>query len=327
MPHSLRLVSLIPSATEIVTALGLSDQLVGRSHECDYPPTLSDRPVCTAPKFDPEGSSREIHERVSDLLQSALAVYEIKTDVLQALKPTHILTQAQCDVCAVSLADVEKAVSTLTGVDTQIISLQPITLDQVWQDIERVADILGADAAPLLNQIHDRIADCESRTAGRNGSHGSLLCSPPTVACIEWTDPLMVAGHWMPELVTLAGGTPLFGETGKPSRILEWDDLIAANPDIIVVIPCGYSLDQAREDLGETLVKHPNWQSLKAVQKGKVMLADGNYYFNRPGPRIVDSLEILAQMLNPELAGASQRHHGWDYYYDVNLAPWPRGLA
>ncbi|MEO0408234.1 MAG: cobalamin-binding protein [Cyanobacteria bacterium P01_A01_bin.135] len=301
----LRIVSLIPSATEIVVALGLSPQLVGRSHECDYPPTLSDRPICTAPKFDPSGSSREIHERVSDLLQETLAVYAIKKDVLEGLRPTHILTQSQCDVCAVSLGDVERVVSELTGIDTQVISLQPMTLDQVWQDIQRVAGALGANATPLLTQIRRRLTAYQTRVAG---------CSRPTVACIEWTDPLMVAGHWMPELIEQAGGRSLFGRTGQPSTLLEWEALMAADPDVIVVVPCGYSLDQTREDVQQTLATHPQWGDLKAVRSGQVLLADGNYYFNRPGPRIIDSLEIMAQMLHPEVAGTSQRHHGWDYY-------------
>jgi len=308
MTHSqspLRLVSLIPSATEIITALGLSPQLVGRSHECDYPPTLSDRPVCTAPKFDPQGTSRDIHNTVSDLLQQALAVYRIETDVLETLQPTHILTQSQCDVCAVSLKDVEQVVHELTGTETQIISLEPMTLEQVWQDIERVAKVLGADAAPLVNQIRARVSACQERVAS---------AARPTVACIEWTDPLMVAGHWMPELVSLAGGQSLFGEAGQPSRILEWDDLISADPDIIVVVPCGYSLDQTRDDVQETLATHPQWPTLKAVRSDHVFLADGNYYFNRPGPRIIDSLEIMAEMLHPDIAGTSQRHHGWDCY-------------
>ncbi|MGB3613574.1 MAG: cobalamin-binding protein [Elainellaceae cyanobacterium] len=301
----LRLVSLIPSATEIITALGLSPQLVGRSHECDYPPTLSDRPVCTAPKFAPQGTSREIHDKVSDLLQQALAVYRIETDVLQDLQPTHILTQAQCDVCAVSLSDVEQVVQELTGTDTQIISLQPMTLEQVWEDIERVAKVLETDAAPLLDQIRTRASACQERVASSDR---------PTVACVEWTDPLMVAGHWMPELVALAGGQSLFGESEQPSHILEWDDLAAADPDVIVVVPCGYSLDQTREDVRNTLAIHPQWPALKAVQTGRVFLADGNYYFNRPGPRMIDSLEIMAQMLHPDIAGTSQRHHGWDCY-------------
>ncbi len=300
-----RVVSLIPSATEIIAALGLSEQLVGRSHECDYPPTLSDRAVCTAPKFNPEGTSRDIHERVSDLLQQALAVYRIKTEVLKTLQPTHIITQAQCDVCAVNLSDVEQVVADVTGLGTQIISLQPMTIEQVWSDIDRVAAALAVDAAPLLAQIRNRVAACQERVANSDR---------PTVACIEWTDPVMVAGHWMPELVSLAGGRSLFGKSGEPSRILEWDDLVAADPNVIVVVPCGYSLDQTRDDMQGTLAKHPQWSQLTAVQSGRVVLADGNYYFNRPGPRIIDSLEIMAEMLHPEVVGTSQRHHGWDYY-------------
>ncbi len=292
MAHDdLRIVSLIPSATEIVACLGLTDCLVGRSHECDYPPKAQALPICTEPKFNPAGTSGEIHDRVTDLLQSALSVYRVKTEVLEQLRPTHILTQAQCEVCAVSLSDVEQAVAELTHVQPQIISLQPNTLAEVWADIERVAQVLRV-AAPIA-ALQQRVAACVAATQGLEKTDW------PTVACIEWAEPLMAAGNWIPELVEMAGGISLFGAIGQHSPWLTWEKLLAANPDVIVLMPCGFDLQRTRQD-AELLAQHPQWQSLKAVQMSKVYITDGNQYFNRPGPRLVESLEILLEILHPD---------------------------
>ncbi|WP_239651730.1 hypothetical protein [Neosynechococcus sphagnicola] len=195
----LRIISLIPSATEILAVLGLTAHVVGRSHACDYPPEIQSLPICTQPKFDPGGSSRVIHQRVTELLQSALSVYQVNLEILQQLQPTHILTQAQCEVCAVSLCEVEEAVGMLIGRQPQIISLQPNTLADVWADIHRVGDSLGREATPVIHGLLSRIQVCEDQTTAE--------LKRPTVACIEWTDPLMAAGNWIPELVTLAGGS------------------------------------------------------------------------------------------------------------------------
>ncbi|WAL58779.1 cobalamin-binding protein [Thermocoleostomius sinensis A174] len=287
-----RIISLIPSATEIVAFLGLTELLVGRSHECDYPPVVQSLPVCTAPKFNPEGTSREIHDRVTDLLQSALSVYQVKTDVLETLQPTHILTQAQCDVCAVSLTDVEQAVSTLTHASVQILSLQPNTLMAVWQDVERVASLFGVSAFDSLTAVNQRVEACTTFTDRLAES------DRPTVACIEWINPLMAAGNWIPELVQLAGGINQFGMIGQHSPWLQWDDLVAANPEVIVIMPCGFDLDRSHQEALQ-LLQHPQWLSLQAVQSERVYVTDGNQYFNRPGPRLVNSLEILAEILHP----------------------------
>lgn len=303
-PEHLRIVSLIPSATEIVAALGLLDQLVGRSHECDYPPEVRDRPICTQPKFNPQGSSAELHDRVTDLLQSALSVYAIKTDVLKALKPTHILTQAQCEVCAVNLEDVEAAVAQLTDLQPIIISLQPQTLSEALSDIYRVAEVLGLDGEDIGIELKLRVDTCASKT-----QHIPVE-SRPTVACIEWPDPLMAAGNLIPELVTLAGGRSLFGDVGKPSPWMDWQALCAADPDVIVFMPCGYDLNKTYEEV-QPLTQRPEWLSLKAVQTGRVYLTDGNQYFNRPGPRLVDSLEILTEIIHPELFNFGYQETGW----------------
>jgi iron complex transport system substrate-binding protein len=303
LQSSPRIVSLIPSATEIVALLGMADCLVGRSHECDYPPSVKALPICTEPKFNPEGSSAEIHERVTDLLQSALSVYRIKTEVLEQLQPTHILTQAQCEVCAVSLGDVEQAVKELTGIQPQIISLQPNVLVDVWTDIERVAEALGVSAVDQLAALQQRVEVCTQATQS--------LEHRPTVACIEWSDPLMAAGNWIPELVELAGGRSLFGIVGQHSPWLQWDQLVEANPEVIVFMPCGYDLQRTRRD-AELLSHHAQWSSLKAAQTGQVYITDGNQYFNRPGQRLVDSLEILAEILHPQSFSPSHKETGWE---------------
>lgn len=300
----LKIVSLIPSATEIVAFLGLTDRLVGRSHECDYPAEVLALPVCTEPKFNPEGTSGEIHDRVTDLLQSALSVYRVKTDRLEQLQPTHILTQAQCEVCAVSLSEVEQAVATLTQSQPQVISLQPNVLMDLWADIERVANALSIEAGERLEALKQRVETCRQSTQDLPDANR------PTVACIEWAEPLMAAGNWIPELVTLAGGKCLFGTVGKHSPWLQWQQLTEADPDVIVIMPCGYNLERTRQD-AEYLAQQAQWSNLKAVRLGQVYISDGNQYFNRPGPRLVDSLEILAEILHPQRFQFGYQGKGW----------------
>ena len=296
-----RIVSLIPSATEIVAALGYADCLVGRSHECDFPPSVEALPVCTEPKFDPVGSSLQIHERVSELLASALSVYRVKTEVLSQLRPTHIITQAQCEVCAASLREVEQAVNVLvektidesTEADPiEVVSLQPECLADVWDDILRVARAIEGSAASaeraqaLVEGLKVRLAALECRANEER----------PSVACIEWTDPLMAAGNWVPELVNLAGGRDCLGKAGAHSDWISWEALVAADPEIIVVMPCGYDLAQTRRAT-EEMSDHQGWSKLSAVKAGSVYIVDGNQYFNRPGPRLVESGEILAEII------------------------------
>ncbi|MBW4697834.1 MAG: cobalamin-binding protein [Aphanocapsa lilacina HA4352-LM1] len=298
-----RIVTLIPSATEIVAVLGLASRLVGRSHECDYPESVRSLPVCTRPKFDPIGTSREVHERVSKLLATALSVYEVDLAMLEQLAPTHILTQAQCEVCAVSLSEVEAAVAGLTGGQPHILSLQPNVLSDLWEDIARVGTALGVPSEHVIQALRARVkACCEKAQSAGTGRR---------IACIEWTDPLMAAGNWVPELVEMAGGVNLFGTTAKHSPWLEWTDLAAADPEVIILMPCGYDLDATREATLALARSQPEWTSLSAVREGEVFIVDGNQYFNRPGPRLVDSLEILAEILHPGLFAFSYAPHGW----------------
>ncbi|MBF2006160.1 MAG: cobalamin-binding protein [Chlorogloeopsis fritschii C42_A2020_084] len=303
---NLRIVSLIPSGTEILAVLGLTDAIVGRSHECDYPPEIQDRPICTQPRLNTEASSSKIHDEVNNLLQNALSIYEIKTDVLEKLQPTHIVTQDQCEVCAVSVSEVEKAVASLTHTAPEIISLKPNLLKEVWVDIERVANVFQVDSLKVLENLEARVKIVAQKTQGLSQTENL-----PTVACIEWIDPLMAAANWIPELVTLAGGKPLFSITGQPSPQLTWENLITGNPDIIVFMPCGFDLDRTRQE-AELLTKNSEWQKLRANQTGRVYITDGNSYFNRPGPRLVESLEMLAEILHPEIFQYGYKGETWE---------------
>ncbi len=302
---SVRIVSLIPSGTEILAALGLTDMIVGRSHECDYPKEIENRPVCTQARLNSNAPSGEIHDKVNNLLQSALSIYQIKTDVLEQLQPTHIVTQDQCDVCAVTLSDVEKAVSTLTNSSPKIISLQPNVLKDVWTDIERVGTALGVDSVKVLENLEARVKIVEQKIQGLS------LTELPKVACIEWTDPLMAAANWIPELVNLAGGQTQFSVAGQPSPHLQWEALIASNPDAIIFMPCGFDLNRTRQE-AQLLTQNPDWQKLHATQSGRVYITDGNSYFNRPGPRLADSLEILAEILHPEIFQYGYKGTAWE---------------
>jgi len=302
----MRIVSLIPSGTEILAALGLTNVIVGRSHECDYPPEIQDRPICTQARLNTNAPSGEIHDKVNNLLQSALSIYQIKTDVLEKLQPTHIVTQDQCDVCAVTLTEVEKAVASLTHSSPQIISLQPNLLQDVWADIQRVANAFGVDSQRVLENLEARVKIVEQKTQGLSQTEHL-----PTVACIEWTDPLMVAANWIPELVSLAGGKPLFCITGQPSATFKWEQLVTTNPDVIIFMLCGLDLNRTRQE-AQLLTQHPEWEQLHAKQSGRVYITDGNSYFNRPGPRLVESLEILAEIVHPEIFQYGYKGTAWE---------------
>lgn len=303
--NDMRIVSLIPSGTEILAALGLTNEIVGRSHECDYPPEIQNRPVCTQPRLNAQDPSSKIHNDVNNLLQSALSIYNIKTDILEKLQPTHILTQDQCDVCAVSLQDVEKAVASLVHSSPQIISLQPNLLEDVWTDIERVSHVFGVDSVQVLENLEARVSICQQKVQGLS------LNELPSVVCIEWTDPLMTAANWIPELVNLAGGQSKFSVVGKPSARIQWDTLITTNPDIIIFMPCGFDLNRTRQE-AELITQRPEWEKLHAAQAGRVYITDGNAYFNRPGPRLADSLEILAEILHPEIFDYGYKGTAWE---------------
>lgn len=299
-----RIISLIPSSTEIVAALGFADRLVGRSHECDFPESVKRLPVCTEPKFNPEGTSAEIDQGVKTILQKALSVYRVHVDLLKQLQPEVIVTQSQCEVCAVSLRDVEQAVCEWIGSRPRIVALEPNNLSDVWADISRVAEALGIPerGAELVGRLKQRMAAISEKARALPGR--------PTVACIEWIEPLMAAGNWMPELVEMAGGVSLFGVAGQHSPWMTWEQLVEKSPEVIVVQPCGFDIKRSRKEI-PALTHRPGWRDLRAVRDRRVYLTDGNQYFSRPGPRLVESLEILAEVLHPAVFRFGHEGTGW----------------
>jgi iron complex transport system substrate-binding protein len=299
-----RVISLIASATEIVCALGCEEQLVGRSHECDYPPAILRLPVCTEPKFDVSGSSRDIDRRVKDLLRDALSVYRVHADKLAELRPDVIVTQTQCEVCAVSLKDVEAALCSTLPSQPRIVALNPNALADVWNDIRATADALGCPRRgdELVSRLQRRMDAIAVRAR--------VVSNKPTVACIEWIEPLMASGNWMPELVEMAGGINLFGEAGKHAPWMTWEELCARDPEVILVLPCGFDLERTRREM-PALTNRPGWDRLYAVRTGRVYLTDGNQYFNRPGPRLAESLEIVAEILHPDEFRFGHEERGW----------------
>lgn len=300
-----RIASLIASATEIVHALGLGDDLVGRSHECDYPVSVHRLPVCTAPALDVAGSSREIDDRVKGVLASGLSVYHVDDALLRELRPDVILTQSHCEVCAVSDQDVERALAGWPGERPRVVALEPNALADVWDGMLEVAEALG-----VTERGHNVVRSLEHRMADIAAA-AQALPTRPGVACLEWLDPLMAAGNWVPELVELAGGVSLFGAAGKHAPWLSWDDLIGVAPEAIVALPCGFDLARTRAE-SRCLTAEPRWSTLRAVRAGRVYLTDGNQFFNRPGPRLVESLEILAEILHPERFHFGHEGGGWE---------------
>jgi iron complex transport system substrate-binding protein len=297
-----RIVSLIASATEIVAALGQLDSLVGRSHECDYPEAVLKLPACTRPRIPVNGSSAEIDRLVKEAARTSVSIYEVFDDVLERLAPTHILTQIQCEVCAVSLRDVEQAIARGMKGNPRIVSLQPDSLAHIWQDFRRVAGALGIAA-----RGEEVVAGLQARM--RELAACAPAGSAPRVACIEWMDPLMAAGNWTPELIEMAGGVNLFGEAGRHSPWMTWDELRAANPDVIVIAPCGFDIPRTEQEMA-CMTGLPGWSDLRAVRTGRIYLADGNRYFNRPGPRVVETLEILVSILKDQgPLGPWRRYH------------------
>ena len=303
----MRVVSLICSATEIVCALGHRADLVGRSHECDYPPGIESLPVLTAPQFELGGTSAEIDGRVKDLVCDGLAIYGIDAGLLRALRPDAIVTQDQCEVCGASLADVEAAVCDWTGIETRIVSCKPNGLEDLWTDIRRVGAALNDDdaAETLVADLQSRMRSVAARAAA--------LPERPSVATVEWIDPLMAAGHWMPELVEMAGGRNLFGEAGGQAPWIDWEALESSDPDVILVLPCGFDIERSVAEM-PALTAQPGWSALGAVRNGRVYIVDGNQYFNRPGPRLAESLEILAEILHPAHFGTEWQDKGWRRY-------------
>lgn len=299
----MRIVSLLPSCTEIICALGFEAELVGRSHECDYPASIKDRPILTAPRFKVDGSSREIDESVKTLLENTLSVYELDAEQLRDLAPDVIVTQSQCEVCAVSFDEVKRAADEWLENPAEIVSLQPNSLNDVFADMKRVGAALNVEgrADDLVRDLQRKMVIISQR---------ANMLERPSVALIEWIDPLMIGGNWMPTLVEMSAGNHVLGESGQPSRWIGWEELIDADPDILVIAPCGFNIGQSLNDI-PALLSHPDWRYLRAVRLGQVYIADGHQYFNRPGPRLVESLEILAEIMHPYAFSFGHQGVGW----------------
>ena len=299
-----RIVSLISSATEIVHALGQTGSQVGRSHECDYPADIATLPICTKPTIDIYADSREIDRAVKDRVRNALSVYEVFDDALERLQPTHIITQTQCEVCAVSLRDVERSVASRLASRPKIVSLTPNSLADVWDDIRRVAGAIGIaeHGETVVAALQVRMcAIAEKARAAKDR---------PRVALIEWIEPLMGTGNWMPALVEMAGGVNVLGEPDKHSGYTSWENIVASDPDVIIVCPCGFDIARTESEM-HWLTRRPEWRTMRAVRDSRVYLVDGNQYFNRPGPRLVETLQILAETLHPEVFAPALEGAGW----------------
>lgn len=290
-PTPLRIVSLLPSATEIVCALGAAGELVGISHECDFPPSIRSLPVLTKPRIALGRSSRAIDRSVRAVIRDALSIYAVDAERLAALRPDVILTQDLCAVCAVSLDDVRGAVARLAGrADVRIVSLRPARLGDVLDDVERVAAGIGRspEGRVVRSNLEERVRDIGGRAAKLGGK--------PRVVAIEWIDPLMLGGTWMPELIELAGGIAVGASAGQGALTIEPETLTGLLPDVVVVKPCGFTLERTLEE--RSVLERSILQ--KVGRSARVYVTDGNAFFNRPGPRIVESLEILAACVHPE---------------------------
>jgi iron complex transport system substrate-binding protein len=280
-----RIVSLLPSATEIVYALGIGDRLVGVTHECDYPDEARSKPILTASSLSHSGRPGDIDRHVRRAVHEGSSLYTLDAELLESLAPDLILTQELCEVCAVSYGIVARAVRSLRS-DPRLVSLEPSSLDDMYATIATVGELTGTGG-----RATEVIAELRARVDRLRASIGPG--ARPRVLVLEWTDPPMSAGHWTPELVDIAGGTPVLGNAGANSTTLSWEAIALADPDLIIVTPCGFDLEKTHAAIAE-LNELPAWRELRAVRSGNVFAVDGNAYVNRPGPRLVDSAEIFA---------------------------------
>lgn len=290
----MRIASLLPSATEILFALGLGDSVVGITHECDFPPEATSKPALMRPRVDPRAAPVELDRQVRTLVERGESLYEINDELLCSLEPDLIITQDLCHVCAASPGDLASALSRIR-VQPRVLSLQPNTLTDVWDDIRRIGEAAGraSEAENLARALARRVEHIASVAAN--------AAARPRVFCLEWLDPFYVGGHWVPEMVALAGGTDLFGQAGKPSLRISPEKVLAAQPEIIVVMPCGYNPQRTCEEYRRANFP-AGWHELPAVRSRRVFAVDANSYFSRSGPRLADGVAILAHLFHPECA-------------------------
>jgi len=285
----MKVVSLLPSATEIISRLGLEKNLVGVSHECDFPASVVSLPNLTSSSINTELSSSNIHKSVMEVMKNAVSVYDLDLELLTSLKPDFIITQDLCDVCAVSFEQVEQACQEVLDKNTRIISLKPKMLGDIWDDVQNVADQLSVNekGREFHEEKESRIKAIQTRRRD---------ATAPKVLTIEWIDPIYIGGMWLPEMITIVGGQVCIAESGQPAPVVNREDLEKIEPDVVVIKPCGYKLEQTLKELELLKKQLPDWE-----KSPRIYLVDGNSYFNRPGPRILDSLEILAYCTYPDL--------------------------
>jgi iron complex transport system substrate-binding protein len=286
-------VSLLPSATEMVHFAGAAESLVGVTHECDHPPGVERLPKLTSSRIDPTLSGAEIDAEVNRLVTDDESIYALDADLLESLEPDLVITQGLCEVCAVSTSLVGEAIEGL-GSRPELLVLNPTSLEDVLQDSVRIGDALGRgrEARKNVALLRNRLAEVERAVAG---------LPRPRVGCIEWLDPPFSAGHWVPEMVRLAGGRELFAGPGERSVRLDWETVFEAAPEVLVLMPCGFDAARAAQE-AEALPDLPGWSDLPAVRDGRVWAVDANSFFSRPAPRLVKGVEILARLLHPDVS-------------------------
>ncbi len=299
----MRIVTLLPSATEIVCALGMRQHLVGVSHECDWPIGVETLPHLSRPKIRLDVSSREIHESVQSIAEHSLSVYDVDEEKLRSLEPDIIITQAHCEVCAVSENEVVDIIAEWDGKPPKVVSISPSRLSEVWESIADVGEALGCKQKAI--EVIQRSKERLGKISAMSGQEEKV-----PVVCLEWADPPMNSGSWSPEVTDIAGGRDVLGARGEKARIVEMSEILEFQPRALILTLCGFGIDRSEEDVGK-LSQLPEWESLQAVSEGRIYVCNGNHYFNRPGPRLVESAEILAEILNPSIFDFGHEGTGW----------------
>ena len=301
-----RIASLLASGTELVCALGAGDRLVARSHECDHPEWVRRLPAISRPAFDVEGTSQEVDRRVRERLQAGLPLYEVDEALLAELAPDVLITQTHCEVCAVTPGDLARDMPRVLQ-RRQVLALRTGTLEGILEGFREVAGMIGCaeKGEQLIAGIRSRMVAVREKVRG---------LPAPTVVCLEWIDPLFPMGNWGPELVDCAGGTPVLSATGSHSAAVEWEAVWQADADVLLVAPCGFGIDRTLAEM-PAFAERPRWAELRAVREGRVFVADGNLYFNRSGPGVFETVDLLAEILHPEAFPPTRRGRWW--------RPWP----
>jgi iron complex transport system substrate-binding protein len=288
----MRICSLLPSATEVIALLGLSDELVGISHECDYPPSVRSVPIMVEPMIPPHGlASADIDRQVSQLVASGQRLYRLKDHLLRQAQPDLILSQDLCHVCAVTPDQLYDALCSMPRQPT-VLTLNPSAVHDVIDDVVRIGDAANrsAEGRRLAAHLRDRLEAVHARV--------QRIAHRPRVVCIEWLSPLYAAGHWVPEMVQLAGGQDVLAQPGSPSRVVTWNEVLAAAPDVLIVMPCGFSVERTQEELFQLMQQPGQWRLSPDLEQ-HTFLVDAASYFSRPGPRLIDGVELLAAILHP----------------------------